>query len=114
MKSACDSVALCIFAIVVACVVGCVENEVRENLQPFIAVSGNYGVWESAATPAPAPGPKACGNCRGTGKVLERPDKPDSRVYMKCPACDGTGVEKAKGVPCTSGTCPPVMRSIAR
>jgi len=105
-----DITGLAIVAIVASSVVGCVERSVKQNLQPFVAVTGNYSVWEAAVGPTPAPPApdKACSNCRGTGKVLERPDQPQSKVYIKCPACDGTG--KAK----ECMTCQPVTRSIVR
>lgn len=110
-----DAIGVCILAVLAACVVGCVEQTVKANLQPFVAVSGNYGVWDAAAGPTPAPAPSSvCSTCKGTGKVLERPDQPQSKVYITCAACDGTGKTKTRGMPCTSGTCPPVTRSIVR
>jgi hypothetical protein len=110
-----DSVGIAVIAIVAASIVGCVERSVKENLQPFIAVTGNYGVWDAAVGPTPAPVPSdVCSNCQGTGKVLERPDQPQSKVYITCAACDGTGKTKAKEQPCVSGTCRPATRSIVR
>jgi hypothetical protein len=110
-----DAVVLSILAFGVSCVIGCVEREVKANLQPLIAVTGNYSVWEAAAGPTPAPPPAGvCSTCRGTGKVLERPDQPQNKVYITCAACDGTGKTKTSQPPCTSGTCQPAMRSIVR
>jgi hypothetical protein len=110
-----DATGVAIVAIIAAAVVGCVEKNVKENLQPLVAVTGNYGVWSAAVGPTPAPSPSAaCSTCRGTGKVLERPDQPQNKVYITCAACDGTGKEKTKDAPCTSGTCPPATRSIVR
>jgi hypothetical protein len=109
-----DAVGLAVMAVIAACIVGCVERQVKENLQPFIAVTGNYGVWSAEVGPTPAPA-AVCSACNGTGKVLERPDQPQNKVYITCAACGGTGKPKVKEQPpCTSGTCPPVTRSIVR
>lgn len=84
---------------IVAGFVGCDLKSEKENLQPLIAVAGNYGVWSAAVGPTPAPSPsKVCRSCNGR-KVVG-----DGRVMVKCAACDGTGVEK-DAKQCTTGTC---------
>jgi hypothetical protein len=94
-----------VLAVVVGSV-GCDFKHEQKNLQPLIAVTGNYGVWSAVVGPTPAPAPsKVCGSCNGRGKVG------DGRVAVTCAACDGTGVAKEEK-PCTTGTCQ--MRSIAR
>ena len=106
-----DATGVAIVAIIAAAVVGCVEKNVKENLQPLIAVTGNYGVWSAAVgpTPAPKPGPAGvCSACGGKGRLG------DGTVSVVCAACDGTGKEKTKDAPCTSGTCLPATRSIVR
>lgn len=101
-----DTLGVCILAIFIAAVVGCVEREVTENLQPLIAVTGNYGVWDAAVGPTPAPKPSnVCSSCGGRGKVG------DGRVSVPCAACDGTGVIGENPI-CKSGTC--TTRSIVR
>jgi hypothetical protein len=111
-----DAIGVAILAIAIASIVGCVEQRVKQNLQPFIAVTGNYGLLEAAVGPTPAPPAPAdvCGTCKGTGKVLERPDLPQSKVYVTCAACGGTGKATTRGQQCTSGTCRSVMRTTVR
>lgn len=99
-----DAIGVFILAIIIAAIVGCVEREVKENLQPLIAVTGNYGVLDAAVGPTPAPS-NVCPSCNGR-KVVG-----DGRVMVKCAACDGTGVIGEKPV-CKSGTC--TTRSIVR
>lgn len=74
-----------------------------DELQPFVAVAGAYGV-SGSGSPAPAPEPESdkCDSCRGTGKS-------DGRVT--CPVCGGTGKKTTKVLvhpvsqPCNTGTC---------
>jgi hypothetical protein len=97
--------AIVMLAVVVGSV-GCGLKPGQQNLQPFIAVAGNYGVWSAAVGPTPAPAPsKVCSSCNGRGKVG------DGRVAITCAACDGTGVAK-ESKQCTSGTCttPSIVR----
>lgn len=101
---AADSLGVCLLAAAIAAVAGCVEREVTENLQPLIAVAGNYGVLDADAGPTPAPS-NVCASCLGR-KVVG-----DGRVMVKCAACDGTGVATEKPI-CKTGTC--TTRSIVR
>lgn len=75
--------------------VGCLP---RRDLQPFIAVAGNYSIWEAAVGPTPAP-PKPDGKCKacgGTGRLG------DGTVWTVCQACGGDGVAKSQ---CETGKC---------
>ena len=97
-------------AILFACIVaGCSSPTSRpENLQPYVAAFGHYGLLDSQVGPTPAPAPGGpCTNCNGKGSVS------DGRVSVKCPVCDGKGVVgSAKS--CTSGVCTWPTRSIVR
>lgn len=78
-----DCIGATIFFILLFAVVGCGPSVSTDDLQPLVAVAGNYAVAEpDPLPPAPEPEPGVCEVCRGTGK-------PDGVV--KCPACDGTG-----------------------
>lgn len=66
-----------------------------ENLQPYVAAFGQYGLLEPP--PAPAPSGK-CTNCNGKGSVS------DGRVSVKCPVCDGRGTIGSTKQ-CTNGAC---------
>lgn len=111
-----DIVGAALLCVGVASVAGCVERSVRDNLQPLVAVTGNYGVWSGAVEKPKPPAPSGvCSACKGAGKVLERPDKPDLKVYITCAACGGTGKAKTKSeAPCVTGTCRPATRSTGR
>jgi hypothetical protein len=64
---------------------GCVPRlQSSEDLQAFVAVSGNYAIAERELVPTPAPDPDsdACESCNGTGK---------SDGTVTCPTCNGTG-----------------------
>lgn len=81
--------------------VGCLP---RRDLQPFIAVSGNYSLMSAAVgpTPAPLPAPESkCKACNGTGRLG------DGRVWTQCEACGGDGVV---GAACKDGKCPNTTR----
>ena len=84
---------------------GCArEVQKPENLQPYVAAFGHYGVLEAAAGPTPAPAPSGeCTNCNGKGSVS------DGRVSVKCPVCDGRGTLSGK---CSTGACQWPTRSI--
>lgn len=74
---------------------GCVENDLR----PFVAVAGGYGVMQAEPTPAP-PKPDVCENCGGTGVVG------DGVVQVPCPVCQ-RGQTRSVVVPqCKDGQCP--------
>lgn len=109
--------AICLGA---ASVAGCVEQSVRYTLQPLVAVAGAYGVRvgvdDRPKPPAPVPAGECSrgGSCKGTGKVLERPDKPDHKVYVTCPACGGAGDKTKLEAPCVTGTCRPATQRIVR
>lgn len=72
---------LCVFAIVLAA--GCSQRE-AVDLQPWIAVTGHYALIATGDPSVPVTGP--CPNCNGEGRVG------DGKVFVTCPACDGTGV----------------------
>jgi len=62
---------------------GCREAPRQIDLQPFIAVAGNYALLAAKKdAPSPAPDSDECEACAGKGTT-------DGRV--KCPVCDGTG-----------------------
>jgi len=72
-----DSLGVMILATATALPLGCVPipTAVKADLQPFIAVTGNYELMVSGPrpTPAPAPGPGPDGcqsgcRCNGTGR----------------------------------------------
>lgn len=96
-----------VIAIVLLC--GCVRPAAQpENLQPYVAAFGQYGVLEAAVGPTPAPAPNGqCTNCNGKGVVS------DGRVSVKCPVCDGRGVV-GQAAACKTGTCGWPPRSIVR
>ena len=108
MKPLADAIGASVFFGLVVVMLGCVPLPTSSNdLQPFIAVAGNYGVEEAAATPTPAPVSDVCESCRGTGKA-------DGRAI--CPACNGTGkTTKAKVTRVlmkarrTTTSCPPII-----
>lgn len=111
VRSIADAVTTAVVYGTIVVVMGCAQSS-TEDLQPFVAVTGNYGVEESPHSPTPAPEPEGdkCEICRGTGKA-------DGRAT--CPACNGTGKKtKAKATSigqtiivhppagnCTTGTC---------
>lgn len=66
---------------------GCVPVAVEKtnDLQPTIAVAGNYGILEWTRDKKPKP-PKVCPNCLGKGTVGDV-----SKIKITCPACNGTG-----------------------
>jgi hypothetical protein len=75
-----DSIGVAILAGITALPLGCITRPPapqKVDLQPFIAVAGNYSLMVSgprptpAPAPSPAPGPAGCAagcKCRGTGK----------------------------------------------
>lgn len=96
MKPLADAIGASVFFGLVVVMLGCVPLPTSSNdLQPFIAVAGNYGVEEAAATPTPAPVSDVCESCRGTGKA-------DGRAT--CPACNGTGKATKANVTSTGTT----------
>ena len=112
-----DSFGVTLLALAVASPVGCgTHAPARENLQPFVAVSGYYGLLDAQAGPTPAPEPKPSGcvegcKCNGTGK--EKSGDGLAMVNCRCPddcACKAKGAAKQ----CPNGTCPLPTRSIVR
>lgn len=102
---------LAILAIV--CTLGCSK---QEDLRPFVAVAGAYGLMQAQPTPAPAP--DVCENCGGRGVVG------DGVVEVPCPVCrkgelfevivePPPPVPAAASPPCKDGQCPP-SRTIRR
>jgi len=68
--------------------------ESAEDLRPFVAVAGGYGVMQAEPTPAPPAPSDVCENCGGTGFIG------DGVVRIPCPS-------RQKGAPeCKDGTCP--------
>lgn len=74
--------------VLLASLAGC-TNKTAIDLQPWIAVSGNYSllVHELEAPDNPT---GECRNCNGTGKLS------DGSVSVECPVCDGTGIEPSE------------------
>lgn len=97
-----ESAAICIFFCAVVIPLGCIPLPATTNdLEPFVAVSGNYSIVESELsepTPAPEPESDKCETCRGTGKA-------DGRVT--CPVCNGTGKKKKQ-----AAVTPPATRIV--
>jgi hypothetical protein len=97
-----ESAAVCIFYCAVIIPLGCIPLPATTNdLEPFIAVTGNYSIAEKElAEPTPAPEPESdkCETCRGTGKA-------DGRVT--CPVCNGTGKKKKQ-----AAVTPPATRIV--
>lgn len=97
---------LAILALV--CTLGCSK---QEDLRPFVAVAGAYGIMQSEPTPAPSP--DVCENCGGRGVVG------DGVIEIPCPACrKGELFEVIVETPpavvtppasphCKDGKCPP-------
>ena len=110
-----DSFGVTLLALAVASPVGCgTHAPARENLQPFVAVTGYYGLLDAAVGPTPAPEPKGCVDgckCNGTGK--EKSGDGLAMVNCRCPDdCDCKSKGAAK--PCQSGACQWPTRSIVR
>lgn len=82
-----ESAAICAVFCAVVIPLGCIPVPVSTNdLEPFVAVTGNYSIAESELQePSPEPESDKCETCRGTGKA-------DGRVT--CPVCNGTGKKK--------------------
>lgn len=94
-----------IVAVLLAVLAGCAK---QENLQPLIAVAGQYSLMEAKRCPTPAPVPvpengcsKGC-KCAGTGN--EPTGDGLSRVPCRCP--DACECKKRKSVMLSgTGTC---------
>lgn len=74
--------------VLLASLAGCTNKTVLD-LQPWIAVSGNYALLVDELH-APDNPTGECRNCNGTGKLS------DGSVSVECPVCDGTGVEPSE------------------
>ena len=97
--------------IALVCTLGC---STQEDLRPFVAVAGAYGIMQTEPTPATAPG--VCENCGGRGVVG------DGVIEIPCPACRKGELFEVivqppatlpAAPPCKDGTCPP-SRTIRR
>jgi RecJ-like exonuclease len=103
-----DAVGVSTFFGLTVVMLGCIPMGTGAgNLEPFVAVTGNYAIHESSSSPTPAPAPDSdvCESCNGTGKS-------DGRVT--CPTCNGTGkktkvatvlVHPVAPTICRTGTC---------
>lgn len=78
--------------------VGC-GSQPPQDLRPFVAVAGHYGILAAPAKPKPG----VCPECRGTGRVG------DGVVFSTCKACNGTGKTTvsvlARKPVCKDGKC---------
>lgn len=114
MRQVADAIGISSMFGLTVIMLGCVPmSSSNEDLQPFVAVSGNYAIAEREMGPTPAPEPDGdtCESCNGTGK---------SDGTVTCPTCNGTGkrtkvkpqpaVASVLAVPaqspiCKTGTC---------
>ncbi len=88
---------------------GCVASVPADpGMDADFAAEGARILIQLRQTPAPAPQGDKCDNCNGLGKVG------DGRVFVPCPACDGTGKRKKSvvthapvviGQKCPDGKC---------
>lgn len=89
LRAIADSAVICAVFGAAIVMLGCIpQPSSTRDLEPFIAVAGNYAIAESELQePSPVPEPESdkCETCRGTGKA-------DGRVT--CPSCNGTGKKK--------------------
>ena len=77
-----------IFLLIIISFTGCVKKQ-GGDLQPWLAVSGNYSLLVHELNSPDNPTGK-CRNCNGTGKLS------DGSVSVECPVCDGTGIEPSE------------------
>jgi hypothetical protein len=77
-----------IFLVLVISLTGCTNKTVLD-LQPWLAVSGNYSLLVHELNFPDNPTGK-CRNCNGTGKLS------DGSVSVECPVCGGTGIEPSE------------------
>jgi hypothetical protein len=104
-----DGIGVAMLAAVAALPLGCGVRpiEAKDDLQPLIAVAGNYSVLVSGKnpSPAPAPAPKPNGcraGCRCNGTGIE----PTGDGLAKVPCrCDDDCPCKTKATPCPNGKC---------
>lgn len=89
-----DAVLLFVVSLAIASVAGCVRDEVRENLQPMIAVYGHYGLLSGTKAPQPLAG--ICGTC-GTKVPPGGGTLGDGVVKTPCPECN---TKPAAACPC--------------
>lgn len=109
MRQIGDAIGASVMYALTVIVMGCIPMPAdTSNLQPIVAVYGNYSLSGYEPAPAPQPDSDVCEACNGTGKS-------DGRVI--CPTCNGTGkrtkstsigksvlVHPVKPI-CTTGSC---------
>ena len=96
---------LAFIATVAAIIVGCSSSrQARNDLQPFVAATGYYGLLSSPSRPSPAPAPAGCTKgcrCNGTGE--EKSGDGISMVSCRCPGTCPCKTKKA--TKCPNGAC---------
>lgn len=98
MRQLADAIGASTFFGLTVLMLGCLPMDSdNANLEPFVAVTGNYAIAESEMSPTPAPAPDSdvCEACNGSGKS-------DGRVT--CPTCGGTGKRTKTKVTSTGTT----------
>lgn len=100
MRQLADAIGVSIMFGSFVILLGCVPSpSSTDDLQPFVAVGGNYAIAECELTPAPEPNSDVCEACNGTGK---------SDGTVTCPTCNGTG-KKTKSAPKAASTSTPIL-----
>lgn len=75
--------------VLILALAGCVASLPADpGLDADLAAEGARLLIQLRKEQAPKPNGDACENCNGLGKVG------DGRVFVPCPACDGTGRRK--------------------
>ena len=96
---------LAFIATVAAIIVGCsASQQTKNDLQPFVAAAGYYGLLSAASGPKPAPAPSGCTTgcrCNGTGE--ERSGDGISMVSCRCP--ENCPCKNKKAAKCQNGAC---------
>ena len=87
---------MCRVAVIAVMLLAGCKSTAKEDLRPFVAVSGFYSVMGQDG-PSPAPNGK-CTNCNGLGYLT------DGTVRTLCPLCRGNKTTSG-AAQCQSGTC---------